>query len=231
MLNVKNKNNHKAFVLKIERTIQSHTGVTSQTMSLNTAVIIVVRTCLSILQLNAEPSLLDFHVGNHIGFAHSQKRKSEEIGEEWRTCPLSNSRESHMKCAVWDFLRGWGSALPSVHTLPHSNNWTELAGLPDLKDGRAKSTERKMCNLILHVIKDRLPTESKSKLIYVHESVTYARQPNYLNCLNLKLPFQVKWKRSEFKSNLEPDILKQLQIRPPQLAHRWKRLRECLLDR
>lgn len=58
-----------------KHTLVSHVHTTL----LNTAVIIVIRACWSILQLNAEPPLLGFHVGNHVRFDHSQKRKREEI--------------------------------------------------------------------------------------------------------------------------------------------------------
>lgn len=58
-----------------KHTLVSHVHTTL----LNTAVIIVIRACWSILQFNAEPPLLGFHVGNHVRFDHSQKRKREEI--------------------------------------------------------------------------------------------------------------------------------------------------------
>lgn len=58
-----------------KHTLVSHVHTTL----FNTAVIIVIRACWSILQLNAEPPLLGFQVGNHVRFDHSQKRKREEI--------------------------------------------------------------------------------------------------------------------------------------------------------
>lgn len=59
----------------LKHTLVSHVHSTL----LNTAVIIVIRACWSILQLKAEPPLLRFHVGNHIRFDYSQQRKREEI--------------------------------------------------------------------------------------------------------------------------------------------------------
>lgn len=59
----------------LRHTLVSH----AHTTLLNTAVIIVIRACSSISQLNAEAPLLGFHVGNHVRFDHSQKRKRRNM--------------------------------------------------------------------------------------------------------------------------------------------------------
>lgn len=77
-LNIKKKTKLKLNPLFLKGLLK-HTLVSHvHTTLLNTAVIIVIRDCSSILQLNAEPPLLGFRVGNYVRFDHSQKRKREE---------------------------------------------------------------------------------------------------------------------------------------------------------
>lgn len=94
-------------------TLVSHVHTTL----LNTAVIIVIRDCLSILQLNAEPPLLGLHVGNHVRFDHSQKK--EKIYENGKEIILSNAKKSHIKISYPRFTRHSGCVLHSVNILSY----------------------------------------------------------------------------------------------------------------
>lgn len=100
-----------------KHTLVSHVHTTLP----NTAVIIVIRACSSILQLNAEPPLLGFPVGNHVRSDHFQKRKREyERGKE--IVLLSNPKKSHIKIPCPRFTRHRGCAPHSVDILPLYDN-------------------------------------------------------------------------------------------------------------
>lgn len=90
------------------------------TTLLNAALIIVTRHCSSILQLNAEPPLLDFHRGNHVRFDHSQKRKGRKIRAGEASLCHSNPRKSHVKTSGPRFTGHSGCALYSVNILSPS---------------------------------------------------------------------------------------------------------------
>lgn len=102
----------------LKHTLVSHVPTTL----LNTAVIIATRHCSSILQLNAEPPRLEFHIGNHVRFDHAQKRKGREIGAGEKSLFQRNPRKPHIKISCPRFTRHSGSALCSVNILSPSQS-------------------------------------------------------------------------------------------------------------
>lgn len=97
----------------LKHTLVSH----AHTTLLNAAVIIVTRHCSSILQLNAEPPLLDFHIGSHVRFEHSQNRKGRKLRGGEASLFQSNPRKSHVKTSGPRFTSHSGCALCSVNIL------------------------------------------------------------------------------------------------------------------
>ena len=108
----------------LKHTLVSHVHTTL----LTAAAIIVTRHCSSILRLNAEPPLLDFHRGNHVRFDHSQKRKGRKIRAGEASLFHSNPRKSHVKTSGPRFTSHSGCALYSVTTAAEAARRLNLKG-------------------------------------------------------------------------------------------------------